>query len=118
MYLISFVVPLYNKERFIKRCLKSICRQRGNDIQIIVVDDGSTDESKDIVFKFKEKDKRIEYFYQDNGGVAKARNSGIKLSKGKWITFIDADDFISKHYMDTVREYLDICRFLPVRQVS
>lgn len=107
MCLFSFIVPLYNKEKYIKRCLLSICEQKGDDIQIIVVDDGSTDNSKEIVYQLQEKDNRIEYFYQDNGGVSKARNRGIKSAKGKWVTFIDADDYISKDYMSIVRMRLD-----------
>lgn len=106
MCLISFIIPLYNKKNYIKRCLDSLCCQKGDDIQIIVIDDGSTDESRDIVLEFRKKDKRIEYFYQNNMGVSSARNKGIEAAKGDWIAFVDADDFINRDYMDIVRPYL------------
>lgn len=90
--MISVIVPLYNKEKSIGRCLESIIHQSIVDWECIVVDDGSTDNSKLIVKKFL--DKRILYFYKDNGGVSSARNFGFSRAAGKYVLFLDADDYL------------------------
>jgi glycosyltransferase involved in cell wall biosynthesis len=86
----SVVIPLYNKEKYIKETLQSVRNQSFQDFEIIVIDDGSTDNSCDIV-KSKN-DSRVRLIRQDNGGPSKARNRGIKEAKGKYISFLDADD--------------------------
>lgn len=88
--MISIIIPLYNKEHFIEQTLKSVLGQTYTDFEAIIVNDGSTDKSVDIVSEFK--DKRIKLINQDNKGVSAARNTGIKLAKGDYIAFLDADD--------------------------
>lgn len=94
--LISIIVPIYNVEQFLTRCLKSICNQSYQNIEIILVNDGSTDNSENIALEFQNKDDRIKYYYKENGGLSSARNFGIKVSHGEFIGFVDSDDWISK----------------------
>ncbi|MFV9552128.1 glycosyltransferase family 2 protein [Algibacter sp. PT7-4] len=86
----SIIIPLYNKEKYIKDTLNSILSQTFNDFEIIIIDDGSTDNSFKIASEFK--DERIQIIRQNNTGVSIARNNGIKVSKGKYIALLDADD--------------------------
>ena len=103
--MISVIVPIYNKDKYIKRCIDSIKKQSFNDFECILVDDGSTDNSANIVLKSIQNDSRFKYIYQKNMGVSSARNTGIKASIGEWICFIDADDFIELDYLeDFMRE--------------
>lgn len=87
--MISVVIPAFNSERCINRAIKSVLSQTFSDYEIIVVDDGSTDGTADVVKKFGD---RVNYIYQENSGVSVARNTGIAASKGDWIAFLDADD--------------------------
>ena len=91
---ISIIVPVYNKEKYLKRCLESILNQTYQNLEIILVDDGSTDASPAIAGAFAEKDSRIVYIRQENSGVSAARNTGINAATGEFIGFIDSDDFI------------------------
>ncbi len=99
---ITVVVPMYNSEKYIERCLKSICNQSYQNLEIIVIDDGSTDNSKFIVEKLQESDSRINYFYQENKGPGLARNVGIENGIGKYISFIDSDDEIRKTFIEVL----------------
>lgn len=92
---ISVIVPVYNAEVFLKRCLDSVIKQNYKNLQIIVVDDGSTDNSLQIIKKFANYDKRIEVYSKKNEGVATARNYGLSKVKGEYITFVDSDDYIN-----------------------
>lgn len=96
--IISIIVPVYNTGNLLPRCLNSISNQTYKDIEIIVIDDGSTDNSKDIIKSFAIKDSRIKYYCQNNKGVGAARNKGIELSTGSYITFVDSDDYVHKDY--------------------
>lgn len=87
---ISVIIPLYNKEPIIERSLRSVLYQDYNDFEVIVVNDGSTDKSADIVRSIN--DSRIRLIEQENGGPSKARNTGVQHTKGEWIVFLDADD--------------------------
>lgn len=98
--LVSVIVPCYNGEKDIGRCLNSIINQTYNNLEIIVVDDGSKDDSKSIIKKYEKKDKRVHYFYKENGGLSSARNYGIDNSKGKYLVFIDSDDYVSNKYVE------------------
>lgn len=91
---VSIIIPVYNGEKYLERCLKSVLEQEYRDIEIIIIDDGSTDGSEYIYSKYKEIDKRIVILKQKNMGVSVARNKGIDIAKGKYIMFIDADDTI------------------------
>ena len=95
---ISIVIPFYNSEKYLYNCIKSILNQTCKDIEIICVDDGSSDSSKDIIYSFQ--DKRIRYFYTENKGVSYARNIGIKQVKGKYLLFVDSDDWIEPNTCD------------------
>lgn len=88
--MISVIIPLYNKEPIIERSLQSVLSQDYDDFEVVVVNDGSTDRSADIVRSIN--DPRIRLIEQENGGPSKARNTGIKNAKGEWIVFLDADD--------------------------
>lgn len=97
---ISIIVPVYNSEKYLEKCLKSIVNQTYENIEIILVNDGSTDNSKKICEHFEKNDRRIILINQDNKGVSAARNIGIELSTGKYITFIDSDDFVAQNYIE------------------
>lgn len=91
---ISIIVAVFNIEKFIERCILSLLAQTYPNIEILLIDDGSTDRSGVICRKYEEKDKRIKYYYKPNGGLSDARNYGIAAATGEWITFVDGDDFI------------------------
>jgi len=94
-FLISVIVPVYNIEsEYLERCIKSICSQTYRNLDIILVDDGSTDGSGAICDKFATEDARVRVFHKENGGSSSARNLGIKEAKGEYIGFIDSDDYI------------------------
>ncbi len=104
---ISFVVPIYNAQLHLKNCVRSIMRQSYKDIQIILVNDGSTDESLKICYELKDEDERITVICQKNSGVSAARNNGMMHATGEWIAFVDSDDCISKDYVETFEKYLN-----------
>ncbi len=91
--MISVIVPLYNKKKAIGRCIQSVKDQTFEDWELIIVNDGSTDDSHTVVEKFLDDD-RIKYLSKKNGGVSSARNYGVKHSIGEWIVFLDADDYM------------------------
>lgn len=91
---VSVVVPVYNAEKYIKRCMDSIINQSFNDIEIIAINDGSSDNSLNILREYEKNDKRIKVIDQENLGVSSCRNKGIKVSKGNYLVFIDSDDWI------------------------
>lgn len=92
--LISIIVPVYNTSDYLEKCINSIINQTYKNIEIIIIDDGSTDNSADIIKRFIDIDERVVCYYQPNRGVATARNKGIELSKGDYILFIDSDDYV------------------------
>ena len=98
--LISVVVPVYNVEKYLKQCVDSIIAQTYKNIEIILVDDGSPDSCPAICDEYAEKDSRVKVVHRQNGGLSAARNSGIKIAAGKYISFIDSDDFIQPVYIE------------------
>ncbi len=92
--LISFIVPVYNGEQYIERCLDSICRQTYTNIEIVVVDDGSTDKTLDIIKKYAASDNRVKYFTKGNSGVSATRNFALRKMQGEYVFFVDADDWV------------------------
>ena len=93
---VSIIVPIYNKENSIKRCVDSILTQEYKNIELILIDDGSTDKSPKICDNYKKKDNRVVVIHKKNAGVSSARNDGIKIATGNYIQFVDADDYITK----------------------
>ena len=100
--LISIIVPVYNVEKYIDKCINSIINQTYKNIEIIIVDDGSKDNSGIICDKLKEKDNRIKVIHKENGGLSDARNSGLKIAKGEYIGFVDSDDYIKEDMFETL----------------
>lgn len=93
---VSIIIPIYNTEEFLERCMQSVIGQTLTDIEIVLVDDGSTDESGSLCDKFADKDNRIKVIHKSNEGVSIARNAGIKIAQGEYIGFIDSDDWIER----------------------
>lgn len=102
--LISIIIPVYNGERYLQKCIESVTNQSYKNIEIILVNDGSTDKSGEICDEYAIKDKRIKVMHKENGGPAVARNEGIKTSKGEFIFFLDVDDFIEKNALNLLIE--------------
>ena len=98
--IVSFIVPAYNVEQYIEECIKSIQQQTYNNIEIIVVDDGSTDKTPQIVDDIAVKDPRVHIIHKKNAGVSEARNSGLEFANGEYVAFVDGDDYISPGYTD------------------
>lgn len=97
--LVTVIIPIYNVEKYLNKCIESVVAQTYSNLEIILINDGSTDDSKNIIEKWTKKDKRIVYIYQKNQGLSAARNSGLDVARGDWIAFVDSDDFISKNYI-------------------
>lgn len=94
--LISVIIPAYNCENTIERCMDSVCGQTYTNIEIVIINDGSTDQTENICREYGKKDSRILFMNESNGGVSYARNNGIKISNGTYLMFVDADDYIDK----------------------
>lgn len=112
---ISIVIPLYNNEPYIVKCLDSIFTQTFENFECIVIDDGSTDNGLILCLEYAKKEKRLKVFHIENSGVCKARNMGIKIARGKWIAFIDSDDFIDENYFESFFPYLNYNSFCTHR---
>lgn len=97
--MVSIIVPVYNVEKYLERCVKSLMLQTYNNIEIILVDDGSTDNCPQICNELQNRDSRIRTIHRANGGLAAARNTGIEHSFGDYITFVDSDDFVTRFYV-------------------
>lgn len=99
---VSVIVPVYNSEKYLEQCIQSILNQNFIDFELLLVNDGSIDNSGIICEKYVGTDSRVRVFHKKNGGVSSARNLGIVNAKGKWITFIDSDDYISENYFNAL----------------
>ena len=97
---VSIIIPVYNAEKYISKCLDSILNQTEKDFEIIIIDDGSQDRSLERCKYYGKNDKRVKVLHQENSGVSKARNTGIKHSNGDYITFVDIDDYVDKEYIE------------------
>lgn len=100
--LISVIVPVYNVEKYIDKCIKSILNQNYKELEIILVDDGSTDKSGEICDEYAKKDDRIKVIHKINGGLSDARNAGLNIAKGEYIGFVDSDDYIDNDMYSTL----------------
>ena len=108
MSIISVIIPVYNVEKYLKRCIESVLGQTFKKFELILIDDGSTDRSNEICQMYAKKDSRITILTKKNGGAASARNKGIdwvfENSNSKWIAFIDSDDWVESHYLELLYE--------------
>lgn len=104
--LLSIVIPVYNVEKYIKQCLNSLVIQDLTEIEIILIDDGSTDSSGKICDEYSKKYSSIKVYHQKNGGRSSARNLGIQVATSTWITFVDSDDLVTNDYIDTLKSIL------------
>lgn len=109
MELVSIIVPAYNAEKYIKRCIESILNQTYPNIEIVVVDDGSKDNTYDIVAHMAESDDRLKIYRQENQGVSAARNYGIKMAAGKYVGFVDSDDYIKEQMYENMVKHIEKC---------
>lgn len=91
---ISFIIPVYNTDNFLDKCIQSVLSQRFTDFEVLLINDGSKDDSGAICDSYAQKDKRVKVFHQENKGVSAARNKGLDHALGEWIFFVDSDDFI------------------------
>lgn len=119
--LISFIVPVYNAGEYLKPCVDSLLGQSYREIEVILVDDGSTDNSPALCDAFAQSDSRVRVFHKENGGVHTARNLGISRSEGRYIMFVDADDWIDPETTERVMEIIeahqpDVVRFTYTRE--
>ena len=111
--LISIIVPIYNVEQYLEKCINSILNQTYTNLEIILVDDGSPDNSGKICDEYAKKDNRIKVIHKENGGISSARNTGLKVARGAYVGFIDSDDYIEKDmyeilYKNVKKENADI----------
>lgn len=104
--LVSIIIPIYNVEKFLRQCLETVVTQTYPHLEIILVNDGSPDQSEAICKEFFKKDTRIRYIRQENAGLSAARNAGIDLATGDYITFIDPDDWVTEDYIEILYNQL------------
>ena len=105
--LVSVIIPLYNVESYLNRCLQSVSDQTYKNIEIILVDDGSTDNSGSMCDEFAQKDSRAVVIHKENGGVSSARNAGMAIARGDYITFLDSDDYLTPYFVEMA---LNLCK--------
>ena len=91
---ISVIVPVYKVERYLRRCVQSILNQTHSNLEVILVDDGSPDGSGALCDEFAKQDSRVQVIHKDNGGLSDARNAGLSIARGEYVTFVDSDDWI------------------------
>ncbi|WP_283127198.1 glycosyltransferase family 2 protein [Bacteroides clarus] len=103
MLLHSIIIPVYNSSQYLKECIDSILCQKENAFEVLLIDDGSTDDSGKICDEYSQKDARVKSFHILNGGVSKARNYGISKAKGQYISFVDSDDFVARNYLQIIQ---------------
>lgn len=111
----SIIIPVYNVEDYLKRCLDSVIQQSFSDFEVIIINDGSTDKSRNICEEYERKDRRIKLYNQDNMGLSAARNNGIKKASGDYLLFLDSDDYYEKDLLIKLNKYTnskyDVIRF-------
>ena len=113
----SIIIPVYNTSKYLKKCLDSIINQTYKDYEVIIINDGSTDNSLDIIKEYSSKNKSIKYKSIKNSGLSVARNTGVSLARGEYILFLDSDDYIDKNLLNKLSIYdNDVIRF-QVREV-
>ena len=118
---LSIILPIYNVEKYLDRCMKSILKQSFKDYEIILVDDGSTDSSPILCDKYGKQLNKVKVLHKSNGGLSSARNAGLELAKGKYIFWLDSDDYISEEALSSIvktlnKSEVDILKFNYRRQ--
>lgn len=123
--LVSVIVPVYNYSKYIEKCINSLLTQNYENIEIIVIDDGSSDNSYEIADKIAQKDTRVKTYRQENKGVSAARNYGADMAKGKYLLFVDADDYVGQTYIQKLVENAEknqselcFCGYTMIDEVS
>ena len=106
-HLVSIIVPVYNVEKYVKKCLDFLLVQTYKNTEIIVIDDGSIDESGRVCDELKSKNNQLVVVHQKNKGLSGARNAGIKIAKGEFICFVDSDDYVKKDFIDKMMKNID-----------
>ncbi|MDY3343588.1 MAG: glycosyltransferase family 2 protein, partial [Lachnospiraceae bacterium] len=96
---VSVIIPAYNNETYIEKCLQSVTEQSYENLEILVINDGSSDRTEELIRKWQQADERIQLLTQINSGVSVSRNRGIDTATGTYLTFVDADDYIGKDYI-------------------
>ena len=106
---VSIIIPVYNVEKYIKKCLESLAEQTLQDFEIIIVNDGTKDNSEEIILNYQKEhpEMPIKYLKKENGGLASARNYGVKFATGKYISFFDPDDYLDKDLYKNLEKYMD-----------
>ena len=125
--LVSIIIPVYNVEKYVSECVNSVLSQDYKNIEIVIINDGSTDNSLEICKRIADSDSRVKVYTKKNGGLSDARNVGIKLSKGEYLLFLDSDDYISRNCVSimlnaALKSNADIvsggvCRFNEKREI-
>lgn len=100
--MISVIVPIYGVEKFLPNCIESLLHQTYTNLEIILVDDGSKDNCPAICDEYAKKDNRIKVIHKENGGLSSARNAGLKLACGEYISLIDSDDFVAPNFFEVL----------------
>lgn len=116
--MISIIIPIYNSDKYLLECLNSVINQSFLDFEVLCVNDGSTDRSKDICEQYVRKDKRFRLYNQENAGVSVARNLGIEQAQGEYLCFLDSDDVIAKDFLRNLFDRMQGCNsYLDVEQL-
>lgn len=103
---ISIIIPAYNVEKYLDKCMESILNQRFNDFEILLIDDGAKDSTPQICDKYASLDPRVKVYHKENGGLSDARNYGLDRMSGKYVTFIDSDDYVDLNYLGYMYDLL------------
>ena len=98
--LISIIIPIYNVEKYLHCCINSVIRQTYKNLEIILIDDGSPDNCGKICDEYAKKDNRIKVIHKENGGLSSARNAGLDIAKGEYISFVDSDDYVAENFIE------------------
>ena len=104
----SIIIPVYNAEATLNKCVDSVLMQQFANVEVILVDDGSKDGSLQICEEYARKDSRVTVIHKENGGVSSARNRGLDIAKGTWVTFVDSDDYLGDGFLQNEELMADI----------
>ena len=105
--MVSIIIPVYNTAKYLRECINSVLNQTYSDIEVLLVDDGSTDGSSEICDEYAKQDGRVKCFHLENGGVSRARNVGLKAAEGEYICFLDSDDYYAESYVCSMRNLIE-----------